>query len=221
MKWITGTFNHGCWLGIYELEKQKALKKFIKPGMIVYDIGSQAGFYTLAFSRLIGDDGRVYSFEPFAENANNLLRHIKINYVKNVSFVQTAVSDKNGIVNFQMGHNNSTGRIGEKKDGADYLLPAVSLDYLMENKLILAPHLIKIDVEGGEFSVLKGAEKTLKKNNVILFVALHGSQHKRCFEQLQKFGYKIFSLDGAEIRQADKLVNEIYAVPNNFSVPKF
>jgi hypothetical protein len=53
-KWIVGSSNHGCWLGTYELEKQAVLERFVKPGMTVYDIGAQAGFYSLFFSRLVG-----------------------------------------------------------------------------------------------------------------------------------------------------------------------
>jgi hypothetical protein len=59
LKWIVGSSNHGCWLGTYELEKQVALERFVKPGMTVYDIGAQAGFYTLFFSRLVGGGGRT------------------------------------------------------------------------------------------------------------------------------------------------------------------
>lgn len=46
MKWIVGSSNHGCWLGTYELEKQLALQRAVRQGMVVYDIGAQAGFYT-------------------------------------------------------------------------------------------------------------------------------------------------------------------------------
>ena len=50
MKWIIGSGHHGCWLGSYELDKQCALEHFVNTGMVVYDIGAQAGFYTLFFS---------------------------------------------------------------------------------------------------------------------------------------------------------------------------
>jgi protein-L-isoaspartate O-methyltransferase len=77
MKWIAGSSTHGCWLGTYELEKQRVLARFISVGMTVYDIGAQAGFYTLFFSRLVGS-GKVYAIEPYAENTQYLLTHIRI-----------------------------------------------------------------------------------------------------------------------------------------------
>ncbi len=61
LRWIVGSSTHGCWLGTYEMDKQRALSQFVKPGMTVYDIGAQAGFYTLAFARQVADAGRVLS----------------------------------------------------------------------------------------------------------------------------------------------------------------
>ena len=57
LRWIVGSATHGCWLGTYELDKQRVLERFVKHGMTVYDIGAQAGFYALVFSRLVGEAG--------------------------------------------------------------------------------------------------------------------------------------------------------------------
>src|SRR5215475_14063057 len=74
LKWIVGSSTHGCWLGTYELEKHLALERYVKPGMVVYDVGAQAGFFTLIFSRLV-DGGQVIAFEPLPENLDHLLFH--------------------------------------------------------------------------------------------------------------------------------------------------
>ena len=102
MKWVVGTSIHGCWIGTYELDKQSVVERFVKPGMTVFDIGANAGFYTLAFSRLVGDSGHIYAFEPFAENANNILKHVALNALSNVSLMQMAVSDRQGVVGFHI-----------------------------------------------------------------------------------------------------------------------
>src|SRR5580698_11236472 len=65
-KWVAGSSVHSCWLGTYELRKQYQLERRIRPGMTVYDIGANAGFYTLLFSRLVGATRTVYAFEPYA-----------------------------------------------------------------------------------------------------------------------------------------------------------
>ncbi len=82
MKWIVGSSNHGCWLGSYELKKQNQLVKYLKPGMIVYDIGAHVGFYTLIISKAVGPNGMVYAFEPFPDNIIFLKKHISLNKLR-------------------------------------------------------------------------------------------------------------------------------------------
>src|SRR5690348_7048474 len=72
MKWRVGAHTHGCWLGTYEKSKQQAVVRLVRAGMNVVDIGANAGFYTLAFSRLAGPGGRVWAFEPLPANVSNL-----------------------------------------------------------------------------------------------------------------------------------------------------
>src|SRR4051794_37935389 len=87
MKWIAGSSIHGCWLGTYELEKQQVLERFVRPGMTVYDIGANAGFYTLFFSSLVGDTGRVFAFEPCPYAARFLIDHVQMNGLSNVRVI--------------------------------------------------------------------------------------------------------------------------------------
>ncbi len=214
MKWKVGSSIHGCWLGTYELEKQEALKKFIRPGMTVFDIGANAGFYTLAFSRLVGEKGHVWAFEPLAENADNILRHVILNKLQNVTLLQTAVSDKNGIIGFQIAENNSMGTISDSN--LSYKIPAVSLDYLFAEEIIslLMPDVIKIDVEGSESLVLEGAKNLLIQNKIVLFIALHGERHNQlCQEILRSIHYDIFHLDGRKVEDNLLENDEIIALP--------
>jgi hypothetical protein len=90
LKWVVGANTHGCWLGTYELNKQHALQRFVRDGMIVYDVGAQAGFYTLMFSRLVGPTGHVYAFEPCPVGGRDLLRHVEVNNLTNVTIMQIA-----------------------------------------------------------------------------------------------------------------------------------
>ena len=97
LRWVVGTSIHGCWLSHYEQEKQSRVRQLVKPGMTVLDIGANAGFYTLAFSRLVGDTGHVYAFEPLAQNAANILRRLELNAIKNVTLIQVAVAGEPGL----------------------------------------------------------------------------------------------------------------------------
>ena len=62
--WISGSSDHGCWLGSYEVAKQRKVTELVRPGMICWDVGANVGFYTLLFAELVGRTGSVYAFEP-------------------------------------------------------------------------------------------------------------------------------------------------------------
>jgi FkbM family methyltransferase len=197
MKWTVGSTNHSCWLGGYELDMQGAVRRLIGPGMTVFDIGANAGFYTLAFSRLVGNRGQVWAFEPFAENAHNLVRHVGLNGLANVTVVQAAVADRGGLAGLRVGVDRSTGALS---DDAPYKVPTVSLDGLVEAGIAPAPDAIKIDVEGAEVLVLEGARSLVAAKRPVLFVALHGAEEKRrCREILASYGYEVFLLDGTPL----------------------
>lgn len=202
---------HSCWLGTYEPDKQEIIKSFVKPGMTVFDIGAHAGFYTLAFSGLVGEAGSVFAFEPFAENAKNILKHISVNAVTNATLFQVAVSDQDGVVGFRVADSSYMGAIST--DG-NYRVPSVSIDRLIQQGLTPLPDLIKIDVEGAEALVLRGAKDAFKQKKPILVIALHGeAAQEACMRFLIDSGFAAFKLDGSRV---DKLLpgeSEIYALP--------
>ena len=212
MKWVAGSSIHGCWLGHYEHEKQGLVTRLVKPGMKIFDIGANAGFYTLAFSRLTGDAGHVWAFEPFAENAANVLHHLQLNTISNVTLVQAAVAGRPGVAGFQIAQSNSMGMLAAHAKG--YLVPTVTLDGLMEEGTLPMPDLIKMDVEGAEASVLEGAKTLLRQRTAVLLIALHGDVPMRArLTLLHEAGYEAFTLDGQALTPDAAFVDEIYALP--------
>jgi FkbM family methyltransferase len=208
MKWIAGSAIHGCWLGTYELDKQAALQRFVQPGMTVYDIGAQAGFYTLFFSRFVGDRGRVFAFEPCPYEARFLLDHVRINKLVNVRVILAAVAEQAGLVAMSTDQGMTQNRIYHDTDTA-LIVPSVNLDSLA----LPAPDLVKMDVEGAESAVLSGAQRTLHEARPVVFVALHSDQQRKiCATLLRDAGYTIYALDGAPLEGAIA-VDEIYARP--------
>jgi FkbM family methyltransferase len=212
-RWIAGSSNHGCWLGHYELEKQRAMVNVLAPGMTVMDIGANAGFYTLACSRLVGTEGRVWAFEPFADNARNLLRHVELNGLSNVTVIQAAVGRQSEVKGFVRASSNAMGRVG---NDSRYLVPAVAIDSLRRERSIPVPAVIKIDVEGGEAEVLEGARSTLCEGRSIVFLALHGREPERdCRKLLGELGYAVTYLDGRPALDDPFNSDEVIAVPHS------
>jgi FkbM family methyltransferase len=212
MKWIAGSSIHGCWLGHYEHEKQQLVRSLIKPGMTVFDIGANAGFYTLAFSRLVGPTGHVWAFEPFAENASNVLRHLALNQISNVTLIQAAVADKAGLTGFNIAPSNSMGTVTESV--GTYSVPVIALDALIETGAVRMPDVIKMDVEGAESRVLEGAARILNEGTTSLLIALHGAEQvDACLSLLSRVRYQVFRLDGQAVFGSEANLDEIYAVP--------
>lgn len=210
MHWIAGASTHGCWLGTYELDKMRALTNFVRPGMTVYDIGAQAGYYSLAFSRMVAPGGQVIAFEPCPAEARVLLEHLRINRVTNVRVFTAAVSDRSGYAAFTIDRGKTMNFLAETDEGP-LLTATVTLD-----GLALPPaDVIKMDVEGAESAVLAGARETLQRHAPIVFVALHSDEQKRlCVGSLRTASYRTFDLAGRETGELPD-TDEIYALPQS------
>lgn len=207
-KWIVGSGNYGCWLGSYEYKKRILFETIVTKGSTVFDIGANVGFYTLLASILVGDNGKVYAFEPVPKNISYLRKHIKLNNISNVTVIEAAVSDKNNTLNFEETTSSSTGHISPK---GNLKVKAVILDELFEQKIIPTHTFIKIDVEGSEMLVLKGTKNILANFHPAIFLATHGNDiHKECLNFLQLLGYKIEDIGEQDINETDEII--AYAV---------
>jgi FkbM family methyltransferase len=210
LRWVVGSSTHGCWLGTYEREKQALLSRLVRPGMVVWDVGANAGFYTLAFSRLVGETGRVFAFEPLAENANNLLRHLQLNQIRNARVIQAALAGDTGLTGFSIAESNAMGHISPQ-DGS-YLVPTFTADDFLARHPEARPDLLKIDIEGAESALLSGASQLLRDVAPELVLALHGeTQSHLCVEHLRSLGYSLYYLDGSPADSLPLRSDEIHA----------
>jgi FkbM family methyltransferase len=146
---------------------------FLRPGSCVFDIGAFIGTHTLAFSRLVGEQGKVYSFEPRREIFDILTKNIELNSLGNVTAFNAAVSYELSNVGLSSLSQSDDANLGglalydppNVSRDVDYSVKVVSIDSLAIDHL----DLIKIDVEGMEDSVINGAVETIKKHRPIIF----------------------------------------------------
>ncbi len=207
-KWIVGSSIHGCWLGTYEYDKQQRFTSTLKPGMAVYDIGANVGFYSLLSSVLVGPSGRVLAFEPLPRNISFLRRHVELNHLSNVSIIERALSDREGTITFEEAASHTMGKIGSGSGGG-LQVAMTTVDLLRQHDGAPAPSLMKIDVEGAELMVLKGAERTLRECRPVLFLATHGPEvHRDCCAFLRALGYRLSPLSGASVESTDEVLAE-------------
>jgi len=152
----------------YEPSKVAIVKREIKKGDVVVDIGANIGYYTLIFARLVGNNGHVYAFEPEPENFSILKKNIEVNGYKNVTLVNKAVSNKNCKIKFYLCDDNKAMHTTNKSSYAKFShtinVDCIKLDdYFKDHKISF----MKIDVEGLEYNVVKGMDHILKRNKSI------------------------------------------------------
>lgn len=146
------------------------LEKVLSPGKVFIDVGANFGVYTLVASKLVGTSGRVIAFEPTAQSFAILRRNIALNHFANVRAFQFALAQRRGKawlyhgwdpVGNSLGKDPLCGNEGEE-------VQTEALDKLLEEKGIDRVHAIKIDVEGAEELVLRGAIRCLTTNRPIV-----------------------------------------------------
>jgi FkbM family methyltransferase len=175
-----------------EPAKTQVLLSVLRPGQTVYDVGANVGYFTLLASRQVGLGGRVVAFEPFARNIAYLHRHVELNGAANVTIVPAACADTTGIARFAPGTDCAEGRLIEAPvagAAAIQFVPTVTIDDVVAQSG-LVPDLLKVDVEGAEERVLKGAARTLASARPILLLGVHSAAlRSACTTLLAAHGY--------------------------------
>jgi FkbM family methyltransferase len=203
-KWIVGAGEHGYWLGSYEINKRMAFEREIPAGAVVYDIGANVGYFSLLAAVLVGSEGQVYAFEPLPRNIEFLKKHITLNGLGNAEVVEAAVSDRSGEASFDLGASSAMGHLA---DSGQITVRMVSLDDLLQAGEIEPPDYMKVDVEGAEYDVLRGARSLLEKYHPTLFLDTHQREaHRPTITLLEDMGYAFTILDGKPLPETKELI---------------
>ena len=153
--------------GFYEKYETALFKRLVKKGMAVVDIGANVGYYTLLAARLVGDEGKVFAFEPDLYNYNLLCKNIEVNRYRNVIPVQKAVSSKSGETKLFLDKSNLGGHSLSEANvdkSASITVEVTSLDDYFKNTDCKID-VIKMDVQGSEMDVLEGMTNTINQND--------------------------------------------------------
>jgi FkbM family methyltransferase len=199
--------------GRYEQEELGFLRSLLRPGDTAIDVGGHIGFFTMQMAAAVGPQGRVYAFEPFDANADLLERSIDENrFADRIVFRRAAVGAAPGTatLTFAAETLNSGGAYllpaggaplagNQKKD-----VPLVALDAL---ELAHPVRAIKMDVEGAEPQVLRGAARLLARDKPVILSELHPAQLERAsnitpaqfLAQIAALGYRTHRLEGGRV----------------------
>lgn len=196
------------YLGSSEPESTAFVTGFLKRGMVFFDVGAHIGEYSVLAGSRIGEAGSVHAFEAQPSTAALLRRNCAVNHLDNATINCCAVADEEGEVEFDIASEPSMSAISTSEPGSSRNLgrirvPATTLDAYCARRRIW-PHLLKIDVEGAEYQVLKGAVQLLSRPSpdapAVLFECLpwtyarFGYSPEIVTEFLRSLGYRIYRL---------------------------
>ncbi len=176
-----------------------ALRPLVQPGAWVIDVGANVGFFSERFARWVSEGGRVVAIEPESLNFQRLGRRLsRLGLAGTVDTVEAAASERAGKAYLEINPHHP----GDHKL-ADHgiAVSAVTIDGLMAARKWPPVGLIKIDVQGAEARVLKGARRTLERHRPALFVEIedgglrrHGSDAETLCAGLVADGYAMHVL---------------------------
>ena len=194
--------------GGFERAELHLVEKMLKPGMTVLDVGAHHGLYTLLAAKRVGAQGRVIAFEPSSRERKRLRKHLWVNRCSNVRIAGCALGESAGEADFflveglhdwcnslrppDVEERTSTVRIGVRR-----------LDDVLERLGINKVDFVKLDVEGAELGVLRGAERLLKgAARPAILVEVQdlrtrpwGYRAREIVQWLAATGYRWFELD--------------------------
>ena len=181
----------------------RCFASLIRRGMTVYDVGANKGQMALLFSRLVGAEGRVTSFEPAPEPFEALVENIAVSKVANVQPHRVALSDKSGEAVFTYAPERPTqGKLAvvepsySNPGASTFAVQTLRLDAVSEPP----PDFIKIDVEGAGATVLQGASGVLESYSPGIYIELHGPEEQAGVrDELLSRGYVAETLAGDRV----------------------
>jgi len=142
------------------------VRRMLRPGMRVIDIGANYGVYTLTMAKLVAPNGAVFAFEPAAATAERLRNSIALNAMSQITFVQAAVSASQGRAYLHVGlgaeHSSLSGT------GPSEEVAVTTIDR-QARQLDWGPvDFVKIDAEGEELNILSGASTFLSEESPLI-----------------------------------------------------
>lgn len=212
--------------GWYDDEKfeTELFKTRLKPGMSVVDLGANIGFYSVLSRSLVGNDGRIFSFEPFPNNAQLIRQSIKENSYTNMFLIESAVSDyvgnstlylspdacsEHSLLNLDFDHLNQSNKI---------TVPVTTVDHYFQNNVDdFKVDFIKMDIEGSEGKALNGMKTILEENKKLSIITefwpngfrKDGKNPKDFLDALASLNFKLYNIDNLKQSLSPITVHEM------------
>ncbi|MEM0502909.1 MAG: FkbM family methyltransferase, partial [Thermoplasmata archaeon] len=208
---ISDYLQHYIYFKFKDLSLNKLIN-IIKPGDIVIDVGGNIGFVAMSIYKKMNGRVIIHSFEPDNTNYTKFEQLLKINPDIKINLNKVALGEDKYFAPLVMPTPDNRGgiRINKNINHIKEKISVVTLDEYVKQNNIQLINVIKVDVEGFEYNVLKGASYTIKKFHPILFIEWDNSNLKQqgvsifiLYDFLKKFNYKII-----DIIKSEEITNE-------------
>ena len=190
--------QRSIYLGTFEPRESAQIRAYLKPGMTFVDVGANVGYYTLLAASLVGRGGRVLAFEPSPYAFDRLAETIKRNNLSQVCAVQSGLGDASGEAQlFSPLSGNHSPSMVSNGVGSPINVPVRRLDDWLAEHEVDRVDLMKIDIEGFEPNVIKGAAECVRQGRLraILcefnkyWLEMNGSSPSQLYHLLTRSGF--------------------------------
>ena len=170
--------------GIYEKKEIDFWIKFVNNKKVLFDIGTNVGYFSLVASRLVNKiDGKIYAFEPISHTYERAKLNISLNNYRNIILNKIAISDRDDKIQINIGNDENWGMSSitnhDYLSGSSEIVETTTLDNFVAKNHIKEIDIIKIDIEGSEIYALKGMQNVLSEiRPVVLIEILENSLKK-------------------------------------------
>ena len=213
--------------GSYELATEKEIMSILKPGDIFIDGGAHIGFYSLLAARFVGEEGKVYAFEPTESTRYYLEKNVKLNLFPNIFVSEYALSNIDGNVSFSVTKSSECNSVSsdQKTDNTIIQVPSTSLNSFCKNNHIDTVDLVKLDIEGQELNAIMGMSELIKENQNIKIIFEYNAEYEvtnsaaEIFSLLRSFGFNSFiALLDSPVSVNDDSVLKILSLRHNCNI---
>jgi len=214
-----------------DLEELRFLLWFLRPGMSFFDVGAYHGLYTLVAATRLGGNGTLVAFEPCAQARRRLQVHLAMNGIPVRRAEAFAVGSSNGNVALYLDRVDPTmsglrPHAGRDLAGASRV-ESIRLDDYCKRTELQFPDLIKVDVEGGEIGVVRGAEGLLTRSRPLLICEVldqvthsWGYPARQILKELESLHYQWFDFCPAGTLAPHTQRTDYPEVRNYLAVPR-
>jgi FkbM family methyltransferase len=193
------------WLGTYEPAMQAAIRRFVRPGAVVYDVGANIGYVSMMLALVGGPASQVFAFEPLPSNLERLRAHIEMNHLQDrVRVLPVAIGERSGRSRFLVHASGGMGKLEGSDGRRAHYNGAIDVETLALDDFVCklgnpAPSVIKIDIEGGETKAILGMQRVLNEVRPVILIEIHGPEAGLAvWDAFERADYQTYSMSRPE-----------------------